>query len=80
MKIYELIPYETWMLWMVKKNLHQAFKDYNIKLFKKPIKENYKDEREFIICDYLWNLHLMPLGNRLESIEANMERSKNCQE
>ena len=53
MKIYELIPYETWCLWMVNSNFKQALKDYSIKWYKEPSVENYKDEREYLICSYL---------------------------
>ena len=80
MKIYELIPYETWCLWMVKSNFKQALKDYSIKWYKEPSRDNYKDEREYLICSYLWALCRLPLGKRLENIKTNLELSKQSQD
>ena len=80
MKVYELIPYETWCLWMVKANLRRTYKDYNIRWFKEPSLDDYKDEREYLICSYLWHLRHQPLGKRLESIKANLELSKKNQD
>jgi len=80
-KIYELIPYETWCLWMVKSNFKQALKDYNIKWYRpQPLRCNYEDVDEYIICDYLWKLSKMSLGERLEYIKENIELSKQNQD
>ena len=75
--IYELVPYETWCLWMVKSNFKQACKDYGIHWYsKRPARGNYQDIDEFIICTYLWKLNNMSLGKRLECIKSNIELSK----
>jgi len=80
-RIYELIPYETWCLWMVKANFKQALKDYGIKWYTcQPLRCQYKDGDEFTICEFLWKLNNMPLGERLEFIKENLELSKKYQD